>query len=116
LLTSAPSRFVAVDGEYGYRADQETGGIVEAARETPTTGLAAWGGGLASPGVAVLALTAESDGSVGDSTTRALATPLVGENDGESEIVHSNHLLHSALLRIVGWALLPRYEKECGRE
>ena len=29
-------------------------------------------------------------GSIGDSTARALATPLVGENDGESEIEHPN--------------------------
>jgi hypothetical protein len=100
LLTSAPPRFVVVDGEHGHRAGQEPGGIVDAAGETPTAGLAAWGG-LASPGVAVLALAAESDGPVGDSTARALATPLLGENDGESEIVHPNHLLHSALLRIV---------------
>jgi hypothetical protein len=74
---------------------------VDAAGETPTAGLAAWGGGLASPGVAVLALAAESDGPVGDSTALAFPTPLVGENDGESEIVHPNHLLHSALFRIV---------------
>jgi hypothetical protein len=100
LLTSAP-RFVAVDGEHGHRADQEPGGVVDAASETPTAGLAAWGGGLATPGVAVLALAAKSKAPVGDSTTRALATPLLGEDDGESEIVHPNHLLHSALLRIV---------------
>jgi hypothetical protein len=64
-------------------------------------GLAVGRGGLAAPGVAVLALAAESDRTVGDSTALALATPLLGKNDGESEIVHPNHLLHSAPLRIV---------------
>jgi hypothetical protein len=52
-------------------------------------GLAVGGAGLASPGVAALALPAEPMGSVGDSAARALPTPLLGEDDGESETVHS---------------------------
>jgi hypothetical protein len=83
---------------------------VDAAGQATTAGLATWGG-LATPGVAVLALAAETKRSVSDSATGTLATLLVGENDGKSEIVHLDHLLHLALLRLSGWALLPRYEK-----
>jgi len=57
--------------------------------DAATVGLAAASGGLTSPGASVLALAAESKGPVGDSAARALATPLLGEDDGESEIVHS---------------------------
>jgi hypothetical protein len=45
------------------------------------------GGGLAPPGVAVLALAAETGTRVSDCTARALTTPLLGESDDESEIV-----------------------------
>jgi hypothetical protein len=57
--------------------------------DDPATGCLAAGGGLTPPGVAVLALAAEPKGSISDSTTWALA-PLLGENDGKSEIVHPN--------------------------
>jgi hypothetical protein len=65
-------------------------GVVDAAGETPAAGLAARGGGLTAPGLTVLALAAESQVPVGDGAARALATPLLGEDDGESEIVHPN--------------------------
>jgi len=63
--------------------------------DAATVGLAAASGGLTSPGASVLALAAESKGPVGDSAARALATPLLGEDDSESEIVHFRTSLHS---------------------
>ena len=63
---------------------------MDARAETAAAGLAAWGDGLAAPGLTVLALAAEPKGRVGDSTARAPAMAALSENDGESEIVHPN--------------------------
>jgi hypothetical protein len=52
-------------------------------------GLAVGRAGLTAPGVAVLALTANPRALVGDGAARAMTMPLLGENDDESEIVHS---------------------------
>jgi hypothetical protein len=84
--------------------------VAETAGDGPAVGLAPLSGGLAAPGAAVLALAAESKRPVGDGTTWALPTPLLGENDGESEIVHVRTSLHSPS-GSSGLALLPRYEK-----
>jgi hypothetical protein len=105
MVTSA-LQSVAVDTEDEKRADR----VPETAGDGPTGGLAALSGGLAAPGVAILALAAESKRPVGDGTTWALPTPLLGENDGESEIVHVRTSLHSPS-GSSGLALMPRYEK-----
>jgi len=79
---------------FGGRVEEEPSDLAgvmpyPATRGLAMGGLAAGGIGLAAPGVAVLALAAESRVSVGDSATWALTTPLLGESDDESEIVHS---------------------------
>ena len=77
----------------------------------PATGdLAMGGSGLSTPGVAVLALAAKPKGSIGDSITRALATPLLGENEGDSEIVHPN-LPSLGAIRLVRIGGNERYEQ-----
>jgi hypothetical protein len=89
-LLALPLQSVAHNGKYGEDTGQEPRDVPGAARDPTASCLASGRSGLAPPSVAVLALTAETKGLVGDSATRALATPLVGENDGESEIVHPN--------------------------
>ena len=106
MLTSEP-RFVAGGGEDGRSVGKETGYAMEAAAGASTVGLASRDGDLATPSPTVLALAAEPEQVVGDSTAWALTTPLVGEYDDESEIVHPNLPLLGAIrsVRIDSFAL-----------
>ena len=93
----------------GERAEEGPTDLAGAVTSVPTAGLAVGRGGLAAPGVAVLALAAEPRASVGGSAARALTTPLLGENDDESEIVHFEP--PSLTIRIVRIGANARYGK-----
>jgi hypothetical protein len=88
-LLALPLQSDAHQEKYGEDASQEPRDVTGAADDPATSCLAA-SGGLTPPGVAVLALAAEPKGSISDSTTWALAAPLLGENDGKSKFVHPN--------------------------